>query len=85
LLGLDIVPARAGEAEVPRVHDLDFADASVLAPQRSRVRAKDLVFEAADRRGIWIALKQLDVILLSVGRNGDDAALRVGQRVIIDL
>jgi hypothetical protein len=70
---------------VAGVNDLGFADAAVLAAQRSRLRAKDLVFEVADRRGIWMAIKQLQLIHLPVGRNSDDAVLRIGQRVIVNL
>jgi len=85
LLRMNIVPAKAGEPEMARFHDLHFADGAVLAPQGSRVRAVDLVFEVADRPGFWIALEQLHLVHLSVAGNGHDAALREGQRVIVNL
>ena len=84
LLGMNLVPAGAGEAEMARVHDLDVAKRAILAPQRPRVGPEDLVLEVAGRFGGGVAGEKLHVIDLFVGRDGSDAALRVGQRVIVD-
>src|ERR1035437_9052553 len=65
LLGISIVPAGAGEAEMTRVHDLNIADTPILTPQRPRVWPEYFVLEVANRFGGCIAIKKATIINLS--------------------
>ena len=51
LLGVRLVPAGAGEAQMARTRFFDLAQAAVFAAQHSRVGTEHLVFEIA--RGVF--------------------------------